>query len=669
MDIKLYLQVIRRWLWLIVLMTIIGAGVSYVLVQRQPNAYQTQVKLLVGPTINDTESVSTAQRGAPQVIQTYANLVTTRGVLEAVINDLHLSIGPNALAGMITVTPNPDAQVLTIAVRANDPKQAIAIANGLGSELVKLYSNRPTNSTSTSEVSGQAVQLQKQIEQSQARISQLEADLKTTSDMQNNPAVVAQQKKIADLEAQLATIPDATLTKEMQDHETRITQLEASLKGTLAVDARRLILDQLSREDNLLAGLKSQINDQKRLLLDQLGQERNRLNNLQTAAIQQQNQILNQLATEHTQLATTQRTLEALSPSLQKGLSRQITVIDPATNAPLQTGNTLLIVLAAAVAGMVLGLTLAFLFEYFDDRIRTPEQLGEATGARVWGLLPKPTDAPMLGRLKAGVTSLTDQRTAESFRQLGVQLLPNSTTNLGSVLVSNFEPGDAAARIASNLAITLARAGKRVLLIDGDLQQPVLGELFELGDRKGLADWLGDSATQPNIVSIDWMPGLSVLPVGPSDDNSVPEMVWTRMDTLLKTMQMQNDLIVVAGPPLTTSADSVFFAEHVDGVLAVAQCNHTSRQKARQAIENLRALGVQILGVVLAMAGAPRLNAVTMPAHHEMPAPSSTPLISGERSFAIESPKPDKGAAFGAILASKTDASKTTRTGVDKTQI
>jgi capsular exopolysaccharide synthesis family protein len=487
--------------------------------------------------------------------------------------------------------------------------------------------------------------------------------------MQNNPTVVAQQKKIADLEAQLATIPDATLTKEMQDHETRITQLEASLKGTLAVDARRLILDQLSREDNLLAGLKSQINDQKRLLLDQLGQERNRLNNLQTAAIQQQNQILNQLATEHTQLATTQRTLEALSPSLQKGLSRQITVIDPATNAPLQTGNTLLIVLAAAVAGMVLGLTLAFLFEYFDDRIRTPEQLGEATGARVWGLLPKPTDAPVLGRLKAGATSLTDQRIAESFRQLSVQLLPNSTTNLGSVLVSNFEPGDAAARIASNLAITLARAGKRVLLIDGDLQQPLLGELFELGDRKGLADWLGDGATQPDIVSIEWMPGLSVLPVGSSDNNSVPEMIWTRMDTLLKNVQAQNDLIVVAGPPLTTSADSVFFAEHVDGVLAVAQRNHTTRQKARQAIENLRALGVQILGVVLATAGAPRLNAVTMPAHREMPAPSSTPLISGERSFAIESPKPDTGAAFGAILASKTDASKTKGTGVDKTQI
>ncbi|MBI5030583.1 MAG: P-loop NTPase [Chloroflexi bacterium] len=602
MDIKSYAEVIRRWFWLIALMTIVAAGVSFYVVQRQPNTYVAQVRLLVGPTINDNDPPSSALKGGAQAIQTYANLVTTRNVLQPVIDDLKLNISTNSLANQITVTPSPDSQVLTIAVRSTDPKVAVATANALGQALVRLYSERAVIPVTggTVDTSTQVTQLQNEVADTQKRIDQLEADFKTASQLSTSPAFTNQEKKIAALEAQLSGPNDAALTKQIQDHQTRIQQLEASLNSTVALDARRLILEQLNREDDLMAAAKSQISDQKRLLIEQLGQERGRLASMQANMVAQQNQIVNQLSLAHTQLSTLQRSLDALLPSLQNNIARQITLIDAAANAPAQSSNGPLIVLFAAAAGMVLGLTLAFTFEFLDDRVRTPAQLAESTKLPVWGTMKKQPALLPVASNKLSLVAPADQKVAEAFRRWCLRLMPNGSTNVCSLLVSNFEPGDASARVASNLALTLARAGKSVILIDADINHPMVGQIFQLNGEKGLADWLAHGKDKPALRPIDWVPGLSVLPVGPVPEGQEQALIWPRMDSLLQSTTAQADMVVVAGPPLSSSADSYFLASHVSGVLPIAQINKTSRKQANETIESLRSLGVQVLGSILA---------------------------------------------------------------------
>lgn len=616
MEIDHYLQVIRRWVWLIVYMTIAAAAISFFLVQRQTPTYVAQAKLLVGPGINSPVTDSNTGRSSAQFMQTYADLATTRSVLQQVIDDLQLNMSPTTLAGQITVAPALETQVLNITVRSHDQTRAIAVANGLANVLVGLDTKARGGSAGNS--GGSASQIQEQRARVQARIDQLEAELEAANQAQNHPEIKAQEAKIQELEEQLAAPIDPAIAKRMQDRQARIAQLETSLKSTLSLEARRLILDELAREDSLLAADRALVDDRKSTLNDELNQERNRLTSMQPAILQRQNLLQSQLTFERNQLAAL--------------YSRQIEVIDPAVTATPEGSRSSMIVIVASLAGLVLGLTLAFAFEYLDDRVRTTEQLGKATGVPVWGSIGRQTVLLRPGRFGRALSSPTDWKIAEAFRWLCMKLTPDSPDGVCSVLVTSFEQGDTAAVVASNLAITLTRAGKRVALVDANLRRPTLGTLFQTEGQEGVADWLADGANDPKLVPIEWAPGLMVMPVGtvPGD---MQELTWPRMQELLKRVMAQADMVVVTGPPLSGSADSFFLASQLGGVLAVAQNGETRRSRAAETVESLRSMGVQVLGLILADGVQVRFKAL------QRLAPGKNP----ER-LALSGPRPVKSA-------------------------
>ncbi len=599
MELDVYLRVIRRWIWLIVLLLVIAAGASYLLTRMQPPSYTAQVKLLVGPGVDDPNSNLSILNASTRAMQTYANLATTRNVLEPVIDELKLGMGVNALAGQITVTPDTNTSILTIAVRSANQKQAVDIANGVAKQLQLLHSNASDGqSASNDQVGAQIKVFEDQAARSQARLSQLQSDLQAASNAENTPAFTDQAKKVQALEAQVNAPTDPAIAKQMQDHQVRIQQLETTLRGTVNVEARRLTLDELAREDQTLQALIGQVNAQKRLVLDQLSQERSRLDSMRSAATNQQSQILSQMAIERTQLADAQRNLSTLYPALSNASINQITVVDPAANATPETGKATLIILVAALAGLVLGITAAFAFEYLDDRIRTPEQLA-ATGARVWGWIGRQKVLLPPDSSKRPLRLGADAKVQEAYRGLSMKLMSNGHSKIASLLIANFEPGDTAAEVASNLAITLARAGRRVALVDANLQESSLGKWFQAENKEGLVDWLTYGPHDLHLVPVEWAPGLSVMPSGVMDSNSSQMLIWPRMADLINRVENQTDILIVAGPPLTASADSLFLASHLGGVLAVAEKGKTKRSSAEAAIENLRSLGIEVLGLIL----------------------------------------------------------------------
>lgn len=640
------------------LMAIVAAGASYVLVLRQPNIYVAQADLLVGPGIANPASDLNVLRTSTEVMNTYVEFAKTRNIMQQVIDDLRLDIGPVNLAGMITVTPGTTTQVLNVAVRSGDQKQAIAIANSMAKALVRLYSDTAADGSpnSVGELTARAKELRAAIATSQAQIGQFESDLKAAIEARNNPAVTEQENKIKQLEEQLAAPTDPVLAKRIQDRQTRIQQLELSLKSTVNIDARRLILDELAREDGQLTAEKNQVNDARRLILEQLAQERNRLTSMQTALTQQQNQVLTQLTLERTQLTDAQRNLAALDATLQNSLSRNITLIDPAVTAPPEAGRGTLIVLFAAVGGLVLGLTLGFALESGDDSVRTPEQLAHATGVQVWGSIGRPTELLRPGPYGQMLTAPNDWRIAEAFRLLCMKLTPSGSSDVCSLLVTNFEPGEPSAQVASNLAITLTRAGKRVVLIDADLRHPTLGTLFHLENKEGLAHWLANGSRDPKLWPVEWAPGLSVLPVGATNGGPTQELVWPRIEDLIRRVQAQADMLIVAGPALSASADSFFLASHLGGVIAVAQKGRSRRKLAAETVENLRSLGIQVMGLILTDGEKPRFKSLPLPEPRPVQGPEKLPLSSSLKSHRSEPSKDIVIATFGTIVAPRSSA-------------
>ncbi len=137
MEIRRYLAVLRRWWWLLVAAVVLAAGSSYVASRSTPRTYRTRARVLVGESIQsrnpDWASINTAQ----QLALTYAELATTRPVLQGVIDTLGLQASPDVLRQMIAVKLVQGTQILDIMVVDTDPVRGAAIANALAEELIR----------------------------------------------------------------------------------------------------------------------------------------------------------------------------------------------------------------------------------------------------------------------------------------------------------------------------------------------------------------------------------------------------------------------------------------------------------------------------------------------------------------------------------------------------
>ncbi len=625
MEIDTYLRVLRRWLWLIVVMAVAAGGISYFLASRQAPVYVAQAELLVGPGVENPGSDLNAIRASSSIMQTFVGLATTRTVLQQVIDELHLDISPNKLASQVTATPNADSRVITLAVQASSRIQAVNIANALAKAVVQLQNQEQASGSAldSSQLTTRMKQLQDAAAASQSKIAQLEAQYKALADAQNKPPFTDEQARIDQLEQQLGSLGDPANSDQIQASQARIKQLEATLAATSDVNARRLILDQLSREDTLIADARTSLTDQKRLILDELGQERNRLSAMQLANIQQQNQVLNALTAERTQLADNQRELTGLYAPLQASLAGQIKIVDPASNAIPQTTNTSIIVGVASFAGLFLAITLAFAFEYFDDSIKTAKDLGRASQLRVLGTLRKPKQLQGKNGKGKALPALAAGPGSESLWSLSARLTSKNQSPISSLLVANAAPGDAASQVAATLALTIARSGKNVILIDANLQRPVLGALFKTKDAPGVSEWLSGQSDQLNPIPVEWAPSLWLIPAGAADSSA--DLLSPRLSQLVQGAENQADVVVIAAPPLSSSGDGFFLATLVQGAVVVAQRNRTHASVMREVVENLASTGVQVLGSILAEDGDLPIRANHALAGQSGPAPKSLP--------------------------------------------
>jgi len=178
MNASKLVDVVRRYLWLFILAGIIAGLTTYFVLNRQPEQYEAQTRILVGPTVDSPSPDLNSLKIGSQLMQTYADVVTTRPFLQAVNNKLDQKINLETLAGMIDTKQNVDARILTITVQSQDPKQAAAIANAVADALVEISPSKD-NSTAAlrAQITNQTQEIEKIINSSQANIQDLEAKL------------------------------------------------------------------------------------------------------------------------------------------------------------------------------------------------------------------------------------------------------------------------------------------------------------------------------------------------------------------------------------------------------------------------------------------------------------------------------------------------------------
>jgi succinoglycan biosynthesis transport protein ExoP len=283
--------------------------------------------------------------------------------------------------------------------------------------------------------------------------------------------------------------------------------------------------------------------------------------------------------------------------------SATVTVISPAVTPkvpirPRILSNTLL----AAALGALAGAGLAFLVEYLDDTVKSPEDL-QATGLGAIGVVQR---VPGNGKNEVSrIFALNEPKSlvAEAYRTLRTNLQFSSLdTPLRSLVVTSAVATEGKTTTAANLAVVMAQAGNRIVLVDGDLRRPSAHKLFGLSNGTGLTTALVEDPRALNgYLQETGIENLRVLTAGPIPPNPQELLGSQRMEELLRRLEEEADIVVLDTPPTLVVSDANVLAARASGVLMVVNAGKTRRAAVRQAVEGLRKVGANVLGCVLNM--------------------------------------------------------------------
>ena len=193
-------------------------------------------------------------------------------------------------------------------------------------------------------------------------------------------------------------------------------------------------------------------------------------------------------------------------------------------------------------------------------------------------------------------------RMAEAYRELRTSLLLSCAGGIKSIVVTSAEPQEGKTTLASNLAIALAQLFRKVVLVDGDLYNPNLHEIFCVSNRLGLASVLAGQIDFLEVLTATKVPGVTLLPAGPNPPDPSVLIASGSMSRLLIALGSSFDFVVIDSPPVGAVTDAVLLGAQSDGAILCVRAGSTPREVSAGARDKLLSSGVRILGVALTMA-------------------------------------------------------------------
>lgn len=202
----------------------------------------------------------------------------------------------------------------------------------------------------------------------------------------------------------------------------------------------------------------------------------------------------------------------------------------------------------------------------------------------------------------SALITLRDPRSpaAEAYRALRTNIQFSSLDKpLRTLLATSTAPDEGKSTTVANLAVAMAQAEQRIILVDCDLRRPTLHELFGLPNDAGLTSAIlaPDDAALP--LQATEVPGLRLLTSGPLPPRPADILGSRRMEQIIARLREEADVVLFDTPPVVAVTDAAVLATRVDGVLLVLQAHKTSRERARQARQILEKVKANIVGVVL----------------------------------------------------------------------
>jgi polysaccharide biosynthesis transport protein len=256
----------------------------------------------------------------------------------------------------------------------------------------------------------------------------------------------------------------------------------------------------------------------------------------------------------------------------------------------------------ALLTGLMLGAGLAFLADRLDQSIRSPEEIRRVLDLTVLGQIPLVHDKKAIESANFGLICHTKPRSpwAEAYRALRSNLeFLRRKRRVQLVLVTSPHSGDGKSTSASNLAISLAQAGRRVLLIDGDLRKPTQHVIHSLSQERGFSDLLKDTMPIGQVVQPTTVDNLDMITAGLAIPNPAEMLASPRFTELLNEFRRSYDMVIIDSSPLLLVTDPAIIGSIVDGIILVVRPARLRLHEAERVKETLLAVGTPVMGVLV----------------------------------------------------------------------
>jgi polysaccharide biosynthesis transport protein len=269
-------------------------------------------------------------------------------------------------------------------------------------------------------------------------------------------------------------------------------------------------------------------------------------------------------------------------------------------------------VLLAAVIGLFLGIGFTFLLEYFDNTVKTPEEVDQRFQLPFLGSVPeiscekrnqlsdrKSSSRPILP-VELVMCNQPRSILAEAYRNIRTSLLLSfSERPPQRILVTSPSPLQGKTTTLINTAISLSQTGARVLIIDGDLRKPRIHKVFGDRNRLGLSDCLSGGAELTSVIRKSEIKNIYYIPAGPIPPNPSELLGSALFKEVMQVLAQRFDHILIDAPPVLGFADSIVLSSAVDGVILVILFGKTQKIVLQRAKDSLLHADAKILGVVI----------------------------------------------------------------------
>jgi succinoglycan biosynthesis transport protein ExoP len=254
------------------------------------------------------------------------------------------------------------------------------------------------------------------------------------------------------------------------------------------------------------------------------------------------------------------------------------------------------------MAGVLIMGAIAFLIEYLDDTLKTPEDVTHRLHVPVIGLIGeldrhKKKKREIEARVFVAENPLSPL--TEAFRTLRTNLdFASVDKPIRTLIVTSAGPSEGKSTIAVNLAAVIAQGGRRVILLDADLRRPSIHRYLGIPNRNGLTNLFRNPKQLTEVINEFGNPSISVITSGEQPPNPSELLASERMESILSELKELSDIVIIDTPPAIIS-DSIALSPKVDGVLIVIEPGGTRIGPAQVLMEQLQRAGARVVGVVL----------------------------------------------------------------------